>query len=192
MMSSTHAALSNEIATLITRHMETLGQFIPASSSAKVNVPDEIIWRWERLNQICQEAPQQTSLEHYQEACEYHDQVRSFLQVMNQSFDADFQDTCLGRIFQSAILWRRSAAEEFKLSIADVWAFIDPAHPDHLKDLGGGVYEAKWWSPVPVMDVEILKRTEGVMVCGELYEPATMPGGIALRFSISWDDRSRM
>ncbi|HVU15189.1 MAG TPA: hypothetical protein VHD90_28140 [Phototrophicaceae bacterium] len=191
-MSSTHAALSNEIATLITRHMETLGQYIPVASATTVSVPDEIVGHWERLNQICQEAPQQTSLERYQEACECHDQVRSFLQVMNQSFDEDFQDTCLGRIFQNALTWRRSAAEEFKLSVADVWAFIAPAHPDHLRDLGGGVYEAKWWMPVPVMDIEILKRTEGVLFCGEPFEPATMPGGLAVRFSISSDDKERM
>ncbi len=51
--------------------------------------------------------------------------------------------------------------------------------------MGDGHYEARWWKPVPVMDLEILKYTEGVRIQGKPFEPKGLPGGIGLRFSIT-------
>lgn len=67
----------------------------------------------------------------------------------------------------------------------DVWTLIDPVKPDHLDSLGNGIYEARWWKPVPIMDVELLGYTEGVIIQDRPYEPDTLPGGIAVRFLIN-------
>ena len=63
-----------------------------------------------------------------------------------------------------------------------VWDLISPAVPDCLEHLGGGVYQASWWKPVPVMDVEILKRQGDIEVICEPFEPKNLPGGVAVRF----------
>ncbi len=66
-----------------------------------------------------------------------------------------------------------------------IWDLIAPAVPDRLNDLGGGVYEALWWKPVPVMDVEIMRRDECVELLGAPFEPAQLPGGVGLHFRVS-------
>ncbi len=71
------------------------------------------------------------------------------------------------------------------LPISSVWDFILPAIPDTLCELEGGIYEARWWKPVPIMDVEILKRTDGVVIDGVPFEPDTLYDGIAVRFRLS-------
>ncbi len=68
-----------------------------------------------------------------------------------------------------------------------VWDMISPAVPDCLEHLGGGVYQATWWKPVPVMDVEIMKRIEGIDIVSEPYEPKSLPGGVTMRFWVTSD-----
>jgi hypothetical protein len=65
-----------------------------------------------------------------------------------------------------------------------VWELIAPAVPDVLQSLGKNVYEAKWWTPVPLMEVEFLLRAEGITIIGAPYEPDDLPKGCAVRFSI--------
>lgn len=71
------------------------------------------------------------------------------------------------------------------LSLNKVWALIDPVEPDCLEDLGNGIIEASWWKPVPLMDIEILSRTENIIVQGNPYEPRALPNGLAVRFMIA-------
>ena len=78
----------------------------------------------------------------------------------------------------------RSVASASSLSVDAVWDWIAPVIPDHLECLGGDVFEAQWWSPVPIMDVEILMRTDGVTLIDAPFEPAHLPGGLAVRFSM--------
>lgn len=70
------------------------------------------------------------------------------------------------------------------LPTGEVWEQIAPAIPDVLKAVHGGVYEAKWWHPVPQADVETLLHLEGIAIIGQPYEPADLPMGCAVRFSI--------
>jgi len=65
-----------------------------------------------------------------------------------------------------------------------VWDWIAPAVPDTLDDLGNNIFEAKWAAPVPALDIELLRDTEGVRILGDAFEPRHMPDGIGLRFTI--------
>lgn len=66
-----------------------------------------------------------------------------------------------------------------------IWKTISPAVPDCLVNLGGGVYQATWWKPVPPMDLEIITRTDGIEMLCEPYEPDNLPGGMTVRFWVN-------
>lgn len=70
-------------------------------------------------------------------------------------------------------------------SLGSVWNFIRPAVPDTLRELEDGFYEARWWKPIPVMDIEILKRTDKITIEGVPFEPENLVGGIAIRFRLT-------
>jgi hypothetical protein len=146
--------------------------------------PESVLACLERLTEICQYPPQRASSELYCEVCECQDDLQTFLNIMNQPLDSDFKTTYIGQVLTRAQSWR-IAAQKAQRPIKDVWEFISPAIPDHLEHLGDGQYEALWWKPVPVMDIEILKYTEGVMISGEPFEPMGLSGGLALQFSIT-------
>lgn len=71
-----------------------------------------------------------------------------------------------------------------RFSVDLVWDRIAPVIPDHLEALDGGIFEAQWWQPVPIMDLEILERTDGVILAGPPFEPVHLPGGLSVRFFI--------
>jgi len=70
------------------------------------------------------------------------------------------------------------------LSRNAIWDLIAPAVPDSLEDLGKGQYLAKWWKPVPMDDVELLVRNQGIRLHLEPFEPRDLPQGIAVLFSV--------
>lgn len=74
---------------------------------------------------------------------------------------------------------------DHRSSLNEVWKLIEPVVPDVLVELQAGVYEARWWKPVPWKDVEMLLHTEVVIVVVEPYEPAELPNGCAVRFSVA-------
>jgi hypothetical protein len=87
-----------------------------------------------------------------------------------------------------ALSWESDESEEnafVRLPIAVVWDRIAPAVPDSLIELRGGIYEARWWTPVPRMDVETLLATEGIVIIGRPYEPDDLPMGCAVRFGFA-------
>jgi hypothetical protein len=72
-----------------------------------------------------------------------------------------------------------------RLPLSAVWERIAPAVPDVLTELHEGVYEARWWKPVPKMDVEILLGVEAIIIIGRPYEPSDLPMGYAVRFAFA-------
>jgi hypothetical protein len=77
-----------------------------------------------------------------------------------------------------------AAAASQQIALNEVWDMLIPVKPDCLSDLGDGLYEARWWKPVPMMDVEILVRTDHIDVQGHAYEPDTLADGLAVRFTL--------
>ncbi len=101
-------------------------------------------------------------------------------------FEAVAQELQIGRNTDMAkhLLTPHNQSEHV-LSLGSVWNFILPVIPDTLSELDGGIYEARWWKPVPTMDIEILKRTDGVILEGVPFEPENLSGGIAVQFRLS-------
>jgi hypothetical protein len=185
MMAVSHDILLQEIRLIIVEHIEELKQYIPAELQVEGTIPENVVLCLRRLSEIQAFPPDSASYELYAEACECRQKLRDFLQRMNQSIDGDFAQTHIGQICVQTDLWCQAAAAHFQPKLQDVWDFIAPVRPDMLMELDGGNYEARWWKPVPMMDIEILKRTEGVVIQGEPFEPTTLPGGLAFRFSLS-------
>ena len=181
----TRLELCEEIRELASKHVQEIGRYI----SIKMQIEDASINRLaaclESISQFCCYPPELVSYDLYMRACDYYDEFVQFLQSMNQSIDADFKESLLGRLWTQVTNWRQAAARRFQLTTHEVWDCINPVCPDSLLCLSDGQYEARWWKPVPMMDVEILKRTESVQVLGDAYEPQELPGGLAVRFAIS-------
>ena len=95
-----------------------------------------------------------------------------------------FQDHVIGMI---SIMTKHLLVPDKKIKpniLGNVWAFIHPAIPDTLREVDRGLYEARWWKPVPKMDIEILKHTDGVILEGSPFEPENLSGGIAIQFRL--------
>lgn len=176
-------ALCEEIRELANKHMQEIGHYITFNAQIEDDNFNRLTSYLELIAQVSCYPAELVSYDLYERACHYHDEFRSFLQCMNQPLDADFRTTLLGQIWMQALIWRQGAASRFQ-SNRDVWDCIDPIRPDSLLCLDNGQYEARWWKPVPIMDIEILKRTESIFVLGDAYEPQDLPGGLALQFSI--------
>ncbi|MCC7447487.1 MAG: hypothetical protein IT324_08735 [Anaerolineae bacterium] len=185
MNASLHAAVSHEITNIVNRHLEALGRYILLAEPAENLVPDNVVTALDKLAAICEYAPDPIPQALYEEASECRDNIAAFLEHMNQKQDATFAKTTIGRILMQADEWFAQTAERcVDLSAQQVWDLIAPVAPDHLEDLGDGLYEARWWKPVPMMDIEILMRTENIIIHGEPFEPRHLPRGLAVRFSI--------
>jgi hypothetical protein len=186
-MSSIRSSLFEEIRDIVVTHLEELAKYIPGVKSLEDRTPEQILLCLERLSEICSYQSEDIQYERYLEVCDCQNTVQNFLKTMNQTLDGDFKETSIGQILTRATVWEQRAAKQFRLTKDEVWDFIAPVKPDHLEDLGNGQYEARWWKPVPVMDIEILMRTEGVLFQSEPFEPHNLAGGLAVRFSISAD-----
>lgn len=185
-MATIRTALQDEIRDVIYKHLDELGEYVPAARDTMAVHSEQVVACVERLVEICEHnAPESASIELYGEVCSYRHRLEGFLRSMNQCTDSRFERTAIGKIWATSQQWCQKARTQFDPDVDEVWDFIAPAMPDHLHYLGDGQYEARWWKPVPTMDIEILKYTEGVVIIGEPFEPSTLPGGLALRFSIS-------
>ena len=188
-MATINENLCEEISVIITNHMKELGRYFPFAKSLPGQAPESILACTERLAEICGTSPRTAVYESYRDATECYEVLKSFLETMNQPLDLEFQNTGIGQIYLAATTWRQIASRKFQITLDEAWDLINPAEPDHLEDLGDGHYEARWWKPVPVMDLEMLKYTEGVFISGKPFEPKDLPGGLALRFTLSPDLR---
>lgn len=185
METSLHSAVTHQLNHIIVNHLQELGSYISFAESIENQIPTSILADLERLIVICTTSPQLTSPALYEEACQRRGNIEIFLERMNQKADAAFAKTHVGRILTRANEWCSRAAEQwFQLPIREVWNLLAPVEPDHLEALGNGQYEARWWRPVPMMDIFILQRTAGITIHGEPFEPKHLPGGLAVRFSV--------
>ncbi len=182
---STPSLVYDELAGIIMSHVEEISQYVPGVNCTAENAPGGLLECIDRLVGIIQVPADVASYDLYREAGNCRDQLTSFLQVMNKpAAHPNSDDSTLSQILTQTEAWRKRVADELDLSNKDVWELIAPAIPDHLVNLGSGEYEARWWKPVPLMDIEILKMTEGV-ICDEPFEPEGLTGGLAVRFAVS-------
>lgn len=189
-MASIGSSLYQEIHHIIASHLAELGHYVPVPENADSAVPEEILACVELLSEMTQHSPRSVSYEIYREACHCFATFHAFLQTMNQKIDAEFQVTNIGQVYLKAKNWQRLAEQNFKVTLDEAWDILAPAIPDHLEDLGDGQFEARWWKPVPVMDIEIIKYTEGVEIQGKPFEPKSLPGGLGLRFTLTPEARA--
>ena len=177
-------ALIEEITDMVTAHFTALNEFV-AFAPPQVEALDCLLAKLERLSDLCSYKADGVSFELYHEVREYLDELTIFFRQVNQDTDAAFTASQVGQIWLQGHMWCDEAGKQFQVSSDEVWALLDPVKPDHLKDLGSGTYEARWWKPVPMMDVELLRYTEGIVVQGQPFEPDNLPQGIAVRFSVN-------
>lgn len=84
-----------------------------------------------------------------------------------------------------------SATPGVILPPADVLQLIDPIDPDTLQHIGNGVYEARWFPPVPQEQIEALRAAEIVTV-SEPFVPDGLPSGwTAVRFTVHAPNQSK-
>lgn len=184
-MATIRTTLQDEIRDVIYKHLEELGAYVPSMKDISSVATERVLACVERLATICETTPDSASVDLYGEACSCRHNLENFLKSMNQGLDSGFEETAIGQIWVRSQMWCQSASSQSRLSRHEVWDFIAPVAPDLLNYLGNGQYEARWWKPAPTMDIEILKYTDGVVICGEPFEPTNLSGGLALRFSIS-------
>ncbi len=185
MVTSLRSAIASQINTIIARHLEELGQYLALARPDEFKLQTDFPAALEKLDSLCTCPTKLATQEMYVEASNFLERVVTFLKSMNQDLDEAFWITPVGEIVLRASEWCRQVGCPKNLTpLSAVWNWIAPVQPDHLDDLGDGLYEARWWSPVPMMDIEILQRTEGVEVQGTPFEPLELPCGLALRFAI--------
>lgn len=181
-MAALDSTLGQEINTIVLNHLDELKPYMSTAVQEKEMTLKKMVLGLERLSEICQCSPYAACAEVYFEAYDYYQNLQSFLRKMNKVVD---KETRIGQIWMQARNWFLTAAEQFQPSASEVWDLILPVTPDRLIDLGNGEYEARWWKPVPLMDVELLTTMEGLLIHGEPFEPHNLKGGLACRFSLT-------
>lgn len=175
--------LLQEIQDITLRHIDELQPYTGDLHWAEQSAPGHLLTCIEQLAAICEHRPETAVSALYSAACHHKATIEEFLQVMNQPFDTDFLDSQLGQIWALGNSWCATAGQNFRPSIDTVWDIIAPAVPDSLEEVSDGIYEARWWPPVPMMDVELLRHTEGVILHNT---PPVTPRSttLCIRFSI--------
>lgn len=185
MATSLHSAVMHQISHIVARHLGEVSHYVPLAVPAEPQVPPSVLMCLSRLDVLCSSPAAMALSGTYAEVRQALDTVTGFLRHMNQPLDEAFWSTPIAEIVLRASEWcERLGYHRTAPPRSAIWKLLAPAQPDHLRDLGDGVYEARWWTPVPMMDIEILERTAGIQVLGDPYEPPELPCGIALRFAV--------
>jgi hypothetical protein len=179
-----NTTLSSEVRQIMRNHINQLNQYTNLIESEESKEVKEIIVSFEQLQRICAYPPDMSDYATYEDAVQCLATTEQFLRLTYQPKDAAFYKTYIGQIYAQANQWCSIVGQQFGFSIDKVWELIAPAVPDCLSEVQSCVYEAKWWKPVPLMDIEILKRTEGIIIYGDIYEIGDLPKGLAVRFSV--------
>jgi hypothetical protein len=179
-----NTTLSSEVRQIIRNHVNRLSHYTTLIKSEESEEAKEVIIRFERLALICTYPPDMSDYATYEAAVECLATIEEFLRLTYQQKDTAFYKTYMGHIYAQAGRWCSMVGKQFGFSVEKVWELIAPAVPDCLSEIQSCLYEAKWWKPVPLMDIEILKRTEGVIIYGDIYEIGDLPNGLAVRFSV--------
>lgn len=182
---SIRSELANELSQIIASHFADVELYVPGGRVYQQPVSEDLLASIERLTEITRTSPHAASRQMYQEASACLGEIADFLRIMNHAAAHSYKSTTLDNILIEANNWCSLVPATLKSSDSDVWDLIAPAIPDHIEVLGNGQYEARWWKPVPVMDVEILKYTDGIHILADPFEPETLSGGLALRFAVA-------
>jgi len=175
--------LRSEIFEIVRHHLGEVSRYT-LSETGQNHELQSLVLSLERLAEICSATPQISNSSVYEEAIQCLSTVEAFLTFTHQQKDAVFYETYIGGICAQADQWCRTMLKQTVSSIDRVWQLIYPVSPDCLSEVQPSMYEAKWWRPVPLMDIEILKRTEGIIIYEEASEPFDLPKGLAIRFSV--------
>lgn len=180
--------LHHQITGIVTHHVDALKQYLSVEISQPLKISDDIFSIADQLTALCAQPPQNADRELYKQVVSQLEALETFLGRMNQALNASFIQTPVGRVWWSALQWYKKAAEHQRglLSIEDVWDILEPAVPDVLEAAEGQRYIAKWWKPVPPMDIEIMMRTDEILIHGQPFEPQDLPNGLAICFSVLW------
>ena len=184
MNTSQRITINQELHESLKSHLNDLSQFgVDATiySSEKLESITDAITRLFQLTLI---NPADIDNSSVQDAIQCLQTVESFFQITNcyQIFTDTNKE--IGRIYSQVCDWYYTVLQKLATPINDVWEIISPVSPDTLTDLGRNHFEACWASPVPMMDIEILRGTEGVSVIDGPYELDNLPAGLAVTFVV--------
>ena len=184
MISNSKLATYEQVRSIVREHVAALEPYVGFGGEMDGKAAAVLEWL-ERLSDACRRPPENASVAQVEQVGDDLEKLDDFLRLMSQVLDAEFETTPVGAVWSRALVWVNAASRKFNHFTRDqVWDWIAPAIPDSLDDLGHNVFEAKWAAPVPQMDIEIFRRTEGVEIQGGPIEPENMPNGIGFRFSI--------
>ncbi len=187
MKDTARTSVARELQDSVAQHVERLFELNIVAGSFTLSVPEGVLAGVETLAALCAAPPTEPLIgEKYGVVCACLDEIKQFLQVINYNEDNLPAGRQVDQILAQAQAWRQAAAARLaETSLNSVWDLIDPVRPDCLNRADSGLFEALWWQPVPWMDIEILRRTEGVLIQDEVVNPDQLPGGVAVRFVVT-------
>jgi hypothetical protein len=182
--------LEIELKAVFQNHVSMIAQFSPSIDPANTTLCDTIQEDFYTLDYLCQTPVIYANQENYTKACQLLDRVRNFLRLVNSTPACPvYQYEALSDLWKRANAWCEQLHARYDATDDEIWDLIEPVVPDVLKRLRHNLYEAIWWKPVPQMDIEILQRTEHVIIEYSSLEYPGVPGLVTIRFSI---DRSHL
>lgn len=184
MITSSHLGMAEQVESIIHRHVIALDPYLQHAEAGS-SALKRLIACLDRLTALCSGNATFAADELIHQVGSDLEQLNRFLRLTNQDVDEAFETTRLGAVWKQATVWYSQAQRRRRrISRDEAWNVISPAIPDTLEEVGVNTFEAKWAAPVPVMDLEVLRRTQSVTLCGSPFEPAGMPAGVAIRFTV--------
>jgi hypothetical protein len=178
--------VGDQLHAIVRKHLDDLEGYIKVDEQNAELKLSAILDDLDELLSICSNQGNRVSKETVDLAGRYQERVERFLVTMNHTISFEFALTPIGQILERVNRWR-TTVDESVLTVPDrvVWAIISPVQPDCLRALAGGLYEATWWCPVPMMDIELLGMTEDVEIISGPFEPSSLLGALSVRFTVS-------
>ncbi len=184
MISSSLSGMAEQVESILQQHVVALDPYVRQTEAGSAALT-RLIGCLDRLSACCSSHAAVASDDLLRQVGSDLDQLNRFFRLTNLVVDEAFETTRLGVIWKQSTVWYSQAQRRRRhISRDEAWNAISPAIPDALEEVGLNTFEAKWAAPVPVMDLEVLRRTHGVTMCGSPFEPAGMPAGVAIRFTI--------
>ena len=182
--SSARTHIKLEIDSMIGHHVDQISYYIGSTIDWQPRC-DRLLEALDEIASMVCSPPEMLSTANFIRITELIEAVQAFLTLINQDVDSDFRSTEFGGFLTqvAAWYWTENLTRGYT-TLDQVWEFIAPVSPDNIQTLGNGVFEAKWAAPVPSMDIEIMLRTEGVHVYGDVFQPSNLPNGKGIRFSV--------
>ena len=176
--------INQELYSLLDSHLNDISQF---GVSAEIQSQDNLESITDSITQLfamTRHDPNDIDRQIIKDATDCLHTIEAFFRLIHSQNIYTDTDKETGRIYKEIRDWYNSVLEKIEPSSHEVWQLISPVSPDTLKRLGQNRFEAYWDSPVPMMDIEILKGTEGVTVVDEPYKVDNLPAGLAVTFEV--------